>query len=101
MNWGKTSALKCHILCYDAGSSSLTATVLGYQPRKMQTDSGDVVKVQELPVKGVVYDRGLRGLEIDRSIRDLLERVGWTNNSYPTISTPESSFLLIVPAEDI
>ena len=58
-----------YLMLYDMGSTSSTATVVGYQLTKIKSDAGRAVETPQLVVKGVGYDRSLGGLEIDLRLR--------------------------------
>lgn len=64
-----------YYMFFDMGSSSTTATVVGYQIVKLKNAiTGTVESNPQLTLYGVGYDRNLGGLEFQLRIRDLLAR---------------------------
>lgn len=62
-----------HIMFYDMGASSTTATIVAYQVVKMKEGSR-VVENPQLTIKGVGFDKELGGLEISMRLRDHLAK---------------------------
>lgn len=60
-----------NIMFYDMGSGSTTATIVTYQTVKTK-DSGTQPQLQ---IRGVGFDRGLGGFEMDLRLRDHLAKV--------------------------
>ena len=58
-----------YIMLYDMGSSSTTATIVGYHITKLKNSDGKSVDTAQLVIKGVGHDRTLGGLEIDLRLR--------------------------------
>ncbi|XP_033106267.1 hypoxia up-regulated protein 1-like [Anneissia japonica] len=63
-----------HIIFYDMGATSTTATIVGYKLAKTK-DHGVSETNPHLFVKGVGFDRGLGGLEIELRLRDHLVKL--------------------------
>uniref|UniRef100_A0A669EFS2 Hypoxia up-regulated protein 1 n=1 Tax=Oreochromis niloticus TaxID=8128 RepID=A0A669EFS2_ORENI len=60
-----------HVMFYDMGSGSTTATIVTYQTVKTK-ESGTQPQLQ---IRGVGFDRGLGGFEMDLRLRDHLARL--------------------------
>ncbi|OQV24354.1 Hypoxia up-regulated protein 1 [Hypsibius exemplaris] len=58
-----------YIMLYDMGSTSTTATIIGYHVTKLKDTDGKSAETAQLVIKGVGYDRTLGGLEIDLRLR--------------------------------
>eukprot|EP00112_Aurelia_sp_Birch-Aquarium-sp1_P011540 Seg2425.2 transcript_id=Seg2425.2/GoldUCD/mRNA.D3Y31 product="Hypoxia up-regulated protein 1" protein_id=Seg2425.2/GoldUCD/D3Y31 len=62
------NATETHVLFYDMGATSTTATIVGYSTVKTK-DRGFVETVPQLAVKGVGFDPLLGGLEMELRLR--------------------------------
>ncbi|CAL9686034.1 unnamed protein product [Knipowitschia caucasica] len=60
-----------NVMFYDMGSGSTTATIVSYQTVKTK-DSGTQPQLQ---IRGIGFDRGLGGLEMDLRLRDHLAKL--------------------------
>lgn len=63
-----------HVMFYDMGATSTTATIVGYSTVKTK-DRGFVETVPQLAVKGVGFDPILGGLEMEFRLRDHLAKL--------------------------